>query len=127
MLDNELIMITYLNKHWDESFGGSLELWDAETKKCTIEIVPEFGRTVLFRQSKRSLHGLPKPVNTPDGRTRRSIAAHYYSNRAASISKAENNETAFFEVTRKSGPRTILKQILPPFVLNALKHSKNRY
>ncbi|HYP58749.1 MAG TPA: 2OG-Fe(II) oxygenase [Beijerinckia sp.] len=79
-LDNRLAFITYLNKDWKASYGGALELWDAGNDECQARIEPLFGRSVLFFQSSKSLHGHPDPVKTPDGRPRRSATAYFYSN-----------------------------------------------
>lgn len=79
-LDNRLVFITYLNKGWEASWGGALELWDSVSKQCVDEVVPVFGRSILFAHSNASLHGHPNPVATPDGRKRRSVAAYYYTN-----------------------------------------------
>ena len=79
-LANRLVFITYLNKDWLPSYGGGLELWDVEKNEPVVEILPEFGRSVLFYQSSKSLHGHPKPVAAPNGRPRRSAAAYFYSN-----------------------------------------------
>ncbi|PNG26532.1 2OG-Fe(II) oxygenase [Methylocella silvestris] len=79
-LDNRLVFITYLNEDWRSSYGGALELWDLETNAKGAEVTPEFGRSVLFYQSSKSLHGHPKPIEAPNERHRRSVAAYYYSN-----------------------------------------------
>lgn len=79
-LDNRLVFITYLNRGWHPSYGGGLELWDGTTKTCVETVYPIFGRSVLLYHSSRSWHGHPVPVNTPDGSTRKSVAAYYYSN-----------------------------------------------
>ena len=44
------------------------------------EIVPVFGRSILFAHSRRSLHGHPQPVAAPGDRPRRSLAAYFYTN-----------------------------------------------
>jgi Rps23 Pro-64 3,4-dihydroxylase Tpa1-like proline 4-hydroxylase len=79
-LENRLIFITYLNKDWLPSYGGALELWNIEEEKCEAEVFPLFGRSILFHESKRSLHGHPKPVEAPNGRPRRSACTAYYTN-----------------------------------------------
>ncbi len=79
-LDNRLVFITYLNKNWRSEYGGALELWDMDENKFVAEVVPEFGRTVLYYHSSKSLHGHPKPISEPNGRPRRSAAAYFYSN-----------------------------------------------
>ena len=82
-LNNELVLITYLNKDWKEDYGGALELWDAATNTRAKAIVPLFGRTVILKHGETSLHGHTEPVKAPDGRPRRSVAAYYYSNQTA--------------------------------------------
>jgi Rps23 Pro-64 3,4-dihydroxylase Tpa1-like proline 4-hydroxylase len=63
-LDNRLVFITYLNKDWLPAYGGALELWSAEEEKYKVEVLPVFGRSVLFAHSSRSLHCYPAPVST---------------------------------------------------------------
>ena len=61
--------LLYLNRDWDESWGGCLELGGQK-------ITPEFGRLVVFECSDHSWHGHPVPV--ADGHVRRSLATYYY-------------------------------------------------
>lgn len=83
MLRNALVVITYLNRDWDPSFGGDLELWDARSRRCVTKVAPLFGRTLIMRHSATAFHGHPDPLAPPDGRTRRSIATYYYVNENA--------------------------------------------
>ena len=96
LLHNEVILITYLNKNWRSEYGGLLELWNASTQTCAIEIVPEFGRTVLFRHDLRSFHGHPKPVRAPNSGSRRSVANYYYTNRSGEKHRYQQHWTLFF-------------------------------
>ncbi len=64
--DNEMVMITYVNKDWNPAFKGALELWDIETRECVQSILPTFGRTVILKHSARSLHGHPRSRPRPD-------------------------------------------------------------
>lgn len=61
--------LTYLNRGWKPEWGGLLELG-------SVQVVPEFGRTVVFECSDHSWHGHPVPVAS--GHVRRSIAVYYY-------------------------------------------------
>jgi hypothetical protein len=79
-LDNRLLLVTFLNRDWERTWGGALQLWDAGRGRCAVEILPLFGRSVLLWQSAHSLHGHPDPVRAPAGRTRRSLVAYFYSN-----------------------------------------------
>lgn len=123
-LDNRLVFITYLNKGWQDAWGGSLELWTPT--ECVKKVVPVFGRSILFAHSATSLHGHPEPVNTPDGRTRRSAAAYFYTNGRPDPTPAERMSTSFLNAepaivsTRKKLIRRV-KYVLPPLVVDGLK------
>jgi Rps23 Pro-64 3,4-dihydroxylase Tpa1-like proline 4-hydroxylase len=126
-LDNRLVFITYLNKDWLPAYGGTLELWDPETEKCEVEVVPVFGRSVLFAHTSTSLHGHPTPVNAPGGRSRRSAAAYYYSN-GRSDGESTNFHTTIIYKRRKAARRekivTAIKYIAPPIVVDGLQKLK---
>lgn len=67
-----LNVLLYLNDGWDDE-GGHLELWDGDGP--VVDIVPEFGRTVVFETSATSWHGHPRHAS----RERRSIAAYMFT------------------------------------------------
>jgi Rps23 Pro-64 3,4-dihydroxylase Tpa1-like proline 4-hydroxylase len=72
-------VLVYLNKDWQASWGGQLELWDTGMKACEIKVVPVFNRCVVFNTDADSYHGHPEPMTCPEDRFRRSIALYYYS------------------------------------------------
>jgi len=75
-LFRRLNLLLYLNERWREDNGGALELWDKE-KDCVVrEILPEFGRCVIFQTDDHSMHGFSRPVV---GRDRNSVALYYYT------------------------------------------------
>lgn len=78
-LDRRLNLLLYLNKDWDEDWGGHLEISDPEFK-ITKRIAPLFNRLVVFSTTDFSLHGHPDPLNCPPERVRRSLAIYYYTN-----------------------------------------------
>ncbi|CAM3909013.1 hypothetical protein VA7868_01142 [Vibrio aerogenes CECT 7868] len=91
-----LNVIFYLNQDWKDSYNGHLELWDKHGKTCVKSVAPRFNRLVVFNTDKGSLHGHPKPLSTPDGVTRKSIALYYYT--ASPSQDAEyNGLTDWFE------------------------------
>ena len=124
-LDNRLVFITYLNKDWQSSYGGGLELVDVEgNEEGAVEIVPEFGRTALFYQSSRSLHGHPKPVNAPNGRHRRSAAAYYYSNGRPDGDSPEFHTTQFAKVPdlpNREKLANMAKYLMPPVLVDGVR------
>ena len=70
-------LLLYLNPEWEESYGGSLELWEKGAKQPAKSVVPKWGTCVIFRTDDRSVHGFSTPVAT--GHWRRSLALYYYS------------------------------------------------
>ncbi len=79
-VDRRINLLIYLNKDWDESYGGQLELWNREITKCEQKILPVFNRCVIFNTTDFSYHGHPAPLACPPDRTRKSLALYYYSN-----------------------------------------------
>ncbi|HKU97541.1 MAG TPA: 2OG-Fe(II) oxygenase [Vineibacter sp.] len=123
-LDNRLVFITYLNKDWKPEYGGALQLWDADSDQCVREVVPVFGRSILFYQSSRSIHGHPDPVRAPDGRTRRSVAAYFYSN-GRSDEPTDHHHTTIIMKPITMGPYARLalgvKYWTPPVLIDAFR------
>lgn len=128
-LDNRLVMITYLNRDWDPAWGGALQLWDAATNRCVRSVEPVFGRTILFAHSSTSLHGHPEPIQAPPGRTRRSIAAYFYTN-GRPDGDTQGRKSTHFHQPLLYGPwgRTLLavKYVTPPALVQLAKWTKRR-
>ena len=78
-LDRRVNVLIYLNKDWKEEYGGHLELWDREMKKCKKKILPSFNKMVIFSTNDFSNHGHPNPVTCPNNYSRKSIALYYFS------------------------------------------------
>ena len=72
-------VLVYLNKGWEDDWGGKLELWDTGMKTCEIKVSPVFNRCVIFNTDADSYHGHPEPMTCPENRFRRSIALYYYT------------------------------------------------
>ena len=75
----QLNLLLYLNKDWQDEWGGQLELWNADKTKCVQKISPIFNRCVIFNTNGKPWHGHPHPLNTPEGIYRRSLALYYYN------------------------------------------------
>jgi hypothetical protein len=71
--------LLYLNRDWRPDFGGDLELWDVEGETCLRTVAPLFNRLVVFNTDKNSFHGHPKPLTSPPGVTRKSLAFYFYT------------------------------------------------
>ncbi len=72
-------VLVYLNKNWQDEWGGKLELWDKQMKACRKKISPVFNRCVIFNTDADSFHGHPEPMTCPEDQFRRSIALYYYT------------------------------------------------
>ena len=122
-LDHELVMITYLNKDWEPAYEGALELWDIDTRKCVQSILPTFSRTVIIKHTARSLHGHPHPLAPPPGRTRRSVASSYYTNRRPNDFSVDRHPSKFLPPDNtglKNRLKTGARQVTPPLVWTAI-------
>jgi hypothetical protein len=79
-LRKRLSVILYLNKEWDESMGGSLELWDDNMTNCADKIIPAFNRLVIFECTEKSYHGVPDIIKLKDiNDMRKSLIMSYMS------------------------------------------------
>ncbi len=72
-------LLLYLNKNWESSYNGDLELWDRDMRHCVQKIPPLFNSVVIFNTDRDSYHGVPDPLNCPEGVTRKSIALYYFT------------------------------------------------
>ncbi len=72
-------VLLYLNRDWKPQYNGDLELWDSKGNSCVKSVSPLLNRLVVFNTTKYSFHGHPKPLNTPPGITRKSLAFYYYT------------------------------------------------
>lgn len=70
-------LLLFLNRGWQAAWGGQLELWSADMRRCVERIEPGFNRCVIFPVSRTTYHGVT-PVRCPSGRPRKSIALYYF-------------------------------------------------
>jgi len=72
-------LLWYLNEDWQASYGGELELWDAQMRRCVQRIAPSFNRCVIFESHETTLHGYPDRLQCPPEQPRKSIAFYYFT------------------------------------------------
>ena len=94
-LDRRLNLLLYLNKGWEESYGGHLELWDKSMTQCATKVLPVFNRMVVFATTDFSYHGHPEPLTCPPDRARRSLALYYYTNGRPAEEVSASHTTLF--------------------------------
>lgn len=94
-LDRRLNLLVYLNRDWQEEYGGHLELWDRDMTRCGQRILPVFNRTVVFSTTDFSFHGHPTPLSCPPGRSRKSVSFYYYTNGRPDEERSAPHDTIF--------------------------------
>ena len=78
-LDRRINVLIYLNKNWKKNYGGQLELWNKDMKKCVKKIMPIFNTMVIFSTNDFTNHGHPNHLRCPKTISRKSIATYYFS------------------------------------------------
>lgn len=96
-LDRRLNALVYLNRDWEEEYGGHLELWNRDMTRCVQKILPVFNRTVVFSTTDFSFHGHPHPLACPPGTSRKSVSFYYYSNGRPESERSKPHDTIFRE------------------------------
>lgn len=124
-------VILYLNKDWEEKYGGSLELWDKEMKECKDKILPIFNRVAIFNTSDISYHGHPDPLTCPEDMTRKSLAWYYYTVDKGEMTSEETKGTrfkqrpgkdsSFAKLEMKEKVKDIIRNITPPILIKLAK------
>lgn len=74
-----LNLLIYLSPHWQQGYGGELELWNTRGTERVRTVEPLFNRAVVFTTRSDTFHGHPNPWAAPDGVYRQSIALYYYT------------------------------------------------
>lgn len=87
-------LLIYLNKEWQDSWGGELELWDSGVKRCFKSLTPILNRCVIFATSEMSYHGV-RAVTGPEDLSRNSFAVYYYTREAPSGWNGKEHSTIF--------------------------------
>ena len=122
-LHRRLNILIYFNKDWKCDWGGNIELWDAKVEKCFHSFMPLFNRCVVFQTNDISYHGVTA-VRCPEGMTRKSFAAYYYTDNAPPHWDGRSHSTNF-----KARPDERLKgSVMMPLekVGQQLRHTVNR-
>jgi hypothetical protein len=96
-LDRRVNLLVYLNRDWQEEWGGHLELWNADMSSRRQRIAPLFNRTVVFSTTDTSFHGHPHPLACPAGVTRKSVSLYYYTAGRPEDERSPAHDTIFRE------------------------------
>lgn len=131
-LDRRINVLIYLNRDWEEDYGGHLQLWDKDVKVCLKKILPIYNRIVIFNTTDFTYHGHPDPLTCPPHRSRKSLALYYYSNgrpeqelrpthwSQSTLFKERPGED-FLSQTAAQRAKAIARNLLPPIIYSAPK------
>jgi len=130
-LDRRINLLLYLNKDWDESNGGELQLWDEGMTECAAKYLPIFNRCIIFSTTEKSFHGNPNPVHLRDGqKARRSIAFYYYTNGRPVEEVSDPHMTVFRHLPGQESAgdraRSLGRRLLPPILADAITAIRGR-
>lgn len=133
-LERRINVLVFLNRDWDEAYGGHLEFWDPDVTTCEQKILPVFNRMAIFSTSEISRHGHPEPLTCPPDRTRKSIATYYYTNTGGAVTGGQDDyhNTLFRKRPGDKEPqdtRAFFRRLVPPILLdmkNTLLGQANR-
>ncbi len=104
-LDRRLNLIVYMNREWDSSFGGALQLWDYKKMEMLCQIPPYANTAVLFETNEISYHGHPVPWNSGGKSARMSLSTYYYSQGRDDILGVKPHNTLYINTEGSQGLR----------------------
>ncbi len=96
-----LNLIVYLNRAWEDAWGGSLELHSnprATDDRITL-VTPIYNRCVIFETTESSWHGFSRIALPPEHRdlTRKSIALYFYTKERPDEELADTHSTIYVD------------------------------
>lgn len=124
-LHRRLNVLLFLNRDWKEEYGGKLEMWDSKMTQCVTAHMPLLNRLVIFETNEISYHGYGT-ISVPDGVTRKSIYAYFYTKASETAKSLSYHDTIFrarpTESTSKK-IKTTLKESVKNFIKRQMKKS----
>ena len=111
-LDRRINLIVYLNRDWQEEYGGHLELWARDMSRCVRRVLPVYNRCVVFSTTDWSFHGHPERLTCPPEQTRKSLALYYYSNGRPQEERSAAHGTLWQESKPASRARRLCAGVL---------------
>ncbi len=96
-----LNLIVYLNREWDDAWGGSLELHSdprSSDDRVTL-ITPIYNRCVIFETTETSWHGFSRigQDGAPSSLSRKSIALYFYTRERPTEELADAHSTIYID------------------------------
>lgn len=128
-LERRLNGILYLNKDWEEDYGGHLQIWDNDMTRCEKKVLPVFNRFLVFATLSTANHGHPDPLTCPPDRARRSMALYYYTSGRPDTEENGDHTTIFRQRPGEewtSSARQVAKRWAPPALVDLARKARGR-
>lgn len=130
-LERRVNLLIYLNKGWEEEYGGQIELWTDDMREKAKSWSPAFNRCVIFNTTSNSMHGNPQTVQHPLGISRKSIALYYYT---STWDRTKRSHTTQFQVRHGTADkvdwsvkmREWREDFFPPILARALNKARHQ-
>ena len=127
-LERRINVLVYLNRDWQEDWGGQLELHSSDgltdPKHLEVQIPPVFNRTVVFN-TPNALHGHRIPVACPADRSRLLFSCFYFTVPPILGYRARAQKVNF--PIRSSLSRSLIttaNRIVPPILFDLIRPRK---
>lgn len=116
-LHRRLNLLLYLNKEWEESWGGSIELHSDPRHPESNEVKsfsPIFNRCVIFETNEYSWHGFPR-IQLPENKrhlSRKSFSIYLYTKDRPAVETVPPHTTFYIQrpLPKHIGPGVVLSQ-----------------
>ena len=130
-LERRINVLIYLNRDWQDDYGGQLELWETDMSARVASFSPIANRCVIFTTTQDSMHGNPEPVAHPDGVTRKSIALYYYTStwdarRASRSTQFRPRPGTHDQMDWRVKSNELLADFLPPIINRQVMKVRHR-
>jgi hypothetical protein len=123
-LTRRLAMIVFLNKGWDPKYHGQLELWNDAGTQCDVSVDPLYNRTIIFEVADPNYHGVPTPIDCPEGRSRQSFIVYYHTVGVDGKSAITPHTSVFAPGFYQASPsrlRVLAREMTPPVLVKAAR------
>lgn len=111
-------LLIFLNKNWQESYGGKIELWNKDVSVCEQAYLPLINRCVIFETNEISYHGY-STIHVPEGESRKSFYAYYYTD-------IREGAAGYHDTIFKARPEEGLSKKIKTGVKETLKNNVKR-
>lgn len=105
-------VLIYLNRDWDESWGGELALQNPNDDSSMVSYPPHFNRTIIFPTTSKTFHGVPNLLSCPLNRSRQLLSIYYWTAVPMPL-WAKAGTPLMFAKDQKKNLKQLVRKVLP--------------